>query len=224
MIVAIDGPAGAGKSTVARAVADRMGAGYLDTGAMYRALTLLAIRRGVDIEDGPALGDLAGEAQIELERRGAGALGVRVDDEDVTEAIRDAAVTRGVSAVAAHRVVRERMAARQREILSAGGWVADGRDIGTTVAPEAELKIFLTATLEARAARRAHELGPDTDPTEVYEAVRTRDQLDSTRTESPLRCPEDAYMIDSTDMSADEVVDAVVELVESAGAAARERA
>lgn len=224
MIVAIDGPAGAGKSTVARAVADRLGAGYLDTGSMYRALTLLAIRRGVDIENGAALGGLAGEAQIELERRGAGALGVRVEDEDVTEAIRDAAVTRGVSVVAAHRVVRERMVARQREILSSGGWVADGRDIGTTVAPEAELKVFLTATIEARAARRARELPPGTDLAEVHEAVRIRDQLDSTRAESPLRRADDAHVIDSTDMSADEVVDAVLELVESARATHGERA
>lgn len=224
MIVAIDGPAGAGKSTVARAVAERLGAGYLDTGAMYRALTLLAFRRGVDIDDGTALGGLASEARIELERRGAGAVGVRVDDEDVTDAIRGVEVTRGVSAVAAHQGVRERMVARQREILSTGVWVADGRDIGTTVAPTAELKVFLTATIEARAARRARELGPDTDLAEVHEAVRTRDQLDSTRAESPLRRADDAHVIDSTEMSADEVVDTVLDLVESARATHGERA
>ena len=217
MIVAIDGPAGAGKSTVARAVADRIGAAYLDTGAMYRALTLVALRRGLDPEDAGAVAELAAATSIELEPEADGALRVRVDDEDVTAAIRDAEVTASVSAVAAHGPVRERMVARQREILTRGGWVADGRDIGTTVAPDAEVKVFLTATLEARATRRADELGPGADRADVYEAVRVRDRLDSTRAESPLRRADDAHVIDSTDMSADEVVEAVVALAELAG-------
>jgi cytidylate kinase len=216
MIIAIDGPAGAGKSTVARAVASRIGAGYLDTGAMYRALTVVALRQGLDVRDGAALAALASDTRIDLERIGDGGLVVRVDGEDVTDAIRAAEVTDGVSAVAAHGAVRERMVARQREILSAGGWVADGRDLGTTVVPGAEVKVFLTATLDARAARRAVDLGPGAALAEVREAVKMRDQLDSTRAQSPLRQADDAHVIDSTDMTAEEVVDAVVALAESA--------
>jgi cytidylate kinase len=197
VIVAIDGPAGAGKSTVARALAARIGATYLDTGAMYRALTALAIRRGI--------------------APGAG-VHVRIAGIDVTEEIRRDQVTDAVSEVSAHGGVRRAMVDAQRAILHGGGdWVADGRDIGTVVAPDAALKVFLTAGVEERARRRAAEMrgrGEDVHEDDVAAAVRRRDELDSSRAEAPLRAAEDAVRVDTTGIGVEEVTARIAALVE----------
>jgi CMP/dCMP kinase len=215
VIVAIDGPAGAGKSTVARAVARRLGAAYLDTGAMYRALTWLAIQRGLAPSDGEALAALAREHPVEIEPTDDGDR-VRIAGRDVTAAIRSPEVAAEVSAVSAHPGVREEIVALQRALMSSGDWVSDGRDVGSTVRPDADLKVFLTATPQERAHRRRAELaagGVHLDEAQVLDDVRRRDELDSTRPASPLRVAEGAVVIDSSGMDADEVVDRVMGLV-----------
>jgi CMP/dCMP kinase len=217
VIVAIDGPAGAGKSTVARAVAARLGAGYLDTGAMYRALTWLALERGVPVDDGEALGALARETPVALRPRHDG-LRVEIGDVDVTSAIREPRVTAAVSSVSAHPPVRRAIVAAQRAILSHGDWVADGRDIGTVVRPDADLKIFLTASVGERARRRAAEIAGEAEA--VRREIEHRDALDTQRADSPLRPAEDAVLLDTTDLE----LSAVVEMVEHlASAAVRDR-
>jgi cytidylate kinase len=198
-VVAIDGPAGAGKSTVARAVARRLGFTYLDTGAMYRAVALAALRRGA-----PAA-SVAREAKVELGER------VLLDGEDVTAAIREPAVTDAASRVAADPEVREAVVAEQRRLLSDGDWVAEGRDIGTVVAPEAEIKVFLTADPEERARRRARELGVDEHTVLAEQAI--RDERDRTRRHSPLEPAPGATILDTTGLSLDEVVERVVSLI-----------
>lgn len=215
MIVAIDGPAGAGKSTVARALARRVGAAYLDTGAMYRALTWLALRRGVDPGDADALALLAESSPVRLVPFRDG-VRVWIVDEDVTDRIRRPEVTSRVSEVSAHRGVRGAMVAAQRALLAQGEWVADGRDVGTVVAPDADLKVFLTASLEERARRRAREMrdrGEQAALEEVLEDVRRRDEFDSTRAESPLRMADGAVLVDSTGMTAEAVVERLADLV-----------
>jgi CMP/dCMP kinase len=221
VIVAIDGPAGAGKSTVARAVARRLGLAYLDTGAMYRGLTWLALQRDVDPGDGTSLAALARDVPMAIEPTRDGDR-VRVDGQDVTEAIRLPEVSGRVSEVSAHPGVREEMVAAQRALLSSGGWVSDGRDVGTVVWPGADLKVFLTASLEERARRRRAELaarGVEVDEPTVLEDVRRRDHLDTTRDTSPLRVAPGAIVIDSSEMKADDVVECVVRLVEALRAA-----
>ncbi len=208
MIVAIDGPAGAGKSTVARAVADALGVGYLDTGSMYRALTLAALRSGVPVDDGAALADLAREHPVTLAN---GPAGVRVimRGDDVTMAIREADVTGAVSQVAAHPDVRHEMVARQREIMDQGDWVCDGRDIGSVVFPGAEVKVFLTASVDERARRRHAELvarGEDVDLRAIRDDVERRDLADSSRATSPLVVADGAVVVDTTGMGIDQVV------------------
>jgi cytidylate kinase len=208
VIVAIDGPAGAGKSTVARAVADALGIGYLDTGAMYRALTLMALRDGVAVSDGPALAGLARRHPVDL-ANGPGGVRVQVRGDDVTVAIREADVTGAVSAVAAHPDVRHEMVARQREIMRHGDWVCDGRDIGSVVFPQAEVKVFLTASVDERARRRHAELvarGERVDLREIRDDVERRDLADSSRAASPLVVAEGAEVVDTTGMSIGEVV------------------
>ena len=220
-MVAIDGPAGAGKSTVARAVAERLGFAYLDTGAMYRALTWLALERGIDPTDGEALAALARHEEIEL-RPGAAGLEVSIAGHDVTSAIRAPAIGDHVSAVAVHAGVREAMVAAQRRITATGSWVVDGRDVGTTVRPDADLKIFLTADLEVRAGRRHAELRDASDPrdlAEVRDDLARRDRWDRTRDESPLRPAEDAVVVDTSAMAVDEVVAEVTRRARERGAA-----
>ncbi len=203
MIVAIDGPAGAGKSSVARAVARRLGFTYLDSGAMYRAVALAALERGAT----PA--QVAPAIRIELGDR------VLLDGRDVTVAIRAPEVTEAASVAAADQAVRAAMVAQQRRLISVGDWVAEGRDIGTVVAPGAEVKVFLTASPRARAARRARELGAD--PEAVLAEQSIRDRRDASREHSPLRRAADAVEIDTTDLTLELVVERVASLVPAGG-------
>ena len=222
MIVAIDGPAGAGKSTVARAVARRLGLAYLDTGAMYRALTWLAQQSEIAPSDADGLAALARANPIEIEPTDDGDR-VRVAGRDVTSEIRMPEVAADVSEVSAHPGVREEIVAAQRAVLGRGSWVSDGRDVGTVVCPEADLKVFLTASLDERARRRRADLarrGVELDEERVREDVRRRDHWDSTRAASPLRAADDAVVIDSSAMEADEVADLVVALVRDLDGAA----
>jgi cytidylate kinase len=197
-VVAIDGPAGAGKSTVARGVARELGFTYLDSGAMYRAVALVALERG----EAPAA--VAPGLRIDLSDR------VRVDGGDVSDAIRTAEVSEAASVAAAEPVVRDAMVAEQRRLLATGDWVAEGRDIGTVVAPQAEVKVFLTASAQARAQRRAAELGVDAATVLVEQTI--RDQRDESREQSPLVAAADAETIDTTDLTLDEVVARIVAL------------
>lgn len=198
MVIAIDGPAGAGKSSVARAVAQALGFTYMNSGAMYRCVALAALRRGETPEAiAPAL-------RIELGPR------VLLDDEDVTEAIRSPAVSEAASQVAAIPEVRSALVDHQRRVLGGGDWVAEGRDIGTVVAPDAELKVFLTASPQERARRRAAELG--VDPATVLAEQTIRDQRDSSREHSPLQAAEGAIVLDTTGLALEQVVDRIVKL------------
>lgn len=212
MIVAIDGPAGAGKGTVARAVAARLGFRYLDTGAMYRAVALKALRDDVPVDDPDRVSALARAATIDV----AGER-VALDGVDVTDAIRGPDVTRAVSSVAAHPGVREDLVARQRRVIEDGGDVVmEGRDIGTTVAPDADVKIFLWASLEERARRRALQLGLPDDAAErarVARSMSARDRADAARSASPFAKAADAVEVDSTAKDVDAVVDEVVSIV-----------
>lgn len=212
MVIAIDGPAGAGKSTVARGVADALGITYLDSGAMYRCVALAAGERGVDPDDGEGLARLARHLRIELEGRR-----VKLDGRDVTEAIRAPEVSALASRVSVHAGVREAMVARQRELIAAGDYAAEGRDIGTVVSPEAPLKVFLTASESERARRRARESGEDHD--QVLAAIRARDDRDRGREHGALRAAADAVELDTTGLRADEVVGRVVELARERGLA-----
>lgn len=227
MIVAIDGPAGSGKSTVARALAAREHLTYLDTGAMYRAVTCAALERGVDISDADAVAALARGLDISL-TAGAGGERLTVDGEDRTAQIRTPEVDVNVSAVAAVPAVREAMVALQRKAVEAGDVVAEGRDIGTVVFPAAEVKVYLSADPSARARRRAvQRQGGDTakDASAQADAAETaaieaelvaRDKADSTREASPLRPAADAVHIDSTDLTVDEVCDRIAALMREA--------
>jgi cytidylate kinase len=219
LVVAIDGPSGSGKSTVARGVAAQLGLRYLDTGAMYRALTWLALDKGLALDSGPDLEALAATALLQVVPDPQ-APAILADGTDVTEAVRGADVTAAVSAVSAVPGVRTAMVARQREIIGAGGIVVEGRDIGTTVAPDAPVKVFLVADPAARASRRALQDGcgaPAASTVAATEAdLARRDAADSTRAASPLAQAPDAVVIDSTDLDADDVIARVLELAEAA--------
>jgi CMP/dCMP kinase len=216
VIIAVDGPSGSGKSTVARGVARSLGLRYLDTGAMYRAVTWAVLDRGIDPGNDAAVATLATSVALEMGTDPA-APTVAVDGTDVTTAVRDAQVTATVSMVSAFPEVRRVMVARQRELIGDGGIVVEGRDIGTTVAPDASVKVFLMADAEARAERRGKEIaGTAADAAVLAEteaSLLRRDAADSGRTASPLRQAPDAVVIDSTSMDADEVVRRVVDLV-----------
>lgn len=207
MVVAIDGPAGSGKSTVAKRLAEALDLEYLDTGAMYRSVTWAALRQGVPLDDAARVARLARELSIELEPDGT----VMVDGFDATAAIRGPEVTQAVSVVAANPDVRAELVARQREwTRKRGGGVLEGRDIGTVVFPTARLKVYLTASTEARAARRARDEQAD-DQRQVADALTRRDALDAGRQHDPLRQADDAFVLDTTDLSIDEVVTRLVE-------------
>jgi cytidylate kinase len=210
MVIAIDGPAGAGKSSVARGVADALGFTYLDSGAMYRCAALAALERGVDLDDPDAMGALASSLEIDLD-------GDRVllDGRDVSAAIREPETSAAASRVSIHPLVREAMVARQRRLIDGGRYVAEGRDIGTVVSPDSPLKVFLTATPEERARRRAAQTGED--EADVLAAQRERDARDSTREHSALRAADDAVELDTTGLTLDEVVARVVALARERG-------
>ncbi|GAB3324786.1 (d)CMP kinase [Geodermatophilus aquaeductus] len=216
--VTLDGPSGTGKSSVARSVAARLGAAYLDTGAMYRAATVAVIDAGVDPDDAEAVARVVAAARIEVGTT-AGVEQVEVDGTDVAERIRGAEVTRNVSAVSAVPAVRRQLVDQQRALVaSADAVVVEGRDIGTVVLPDATLKVYLTAAPEVRAERRAGQLGIS-DPAEVAAIaadLRRRDEYDSSRADSPLRPAADAVVVDSTDLDREAVVDRVVDLALSA--------
>lgn len=215
LVVAIDGPAGAGKSTVARQVSKEMGYIYIDTGAMYRALTLKALRQGIPMDAEEALTKLATETEIKLAYQDHTQL-VIMDGEDVSQEIRTPLVTQNVSYVAKVPGVRIEMVRLQREMAKDGGVVMDGRDIGSVVLPDAHCKIFLTASTAERARRRAKDLmaaGFEVDLAQLEKEIAVRDEIDSTREMAPLIKTEDAVMIDTSEMSFTEVVEKIKECV-----------
>jgi len=206
MVIAIDGPAGSGKSTVAKAVASRLGLDYLDTGAMYRSVAFAALRGGVDPEDAEVVSNLARNIDLQIDTNGT----VIVDNVDATIEIRGPEVTRAVSIVAANPDVRKEMRARQRQwVAKRGGGVMEGRDIGTVVFPEARLKVYLDASPEVRAARRSKEVSDLSYETVATDLAR-RDALDQNRTHDPLRTASDAVTIDTSDLTVDQIVDAIM--------------
>lgn len=217
MIIAIDGPAGSGKSTVARAVARRLGMHYLDTGAMYRAVAWTALERGIDLAKEPAVTVVATEIDIEFVHEGESpiATSVLANGHDVTTEIRTPRIDDAVSAVARMPAVRAALVAQQRAIGDAGDIVVEGRDIGTVVFPDAGVKVFLTASPQERARRRHLELeqrGEALDAAAVQERMAMRDSADSSREVSPLAAADDALVLDTTGMGIDDVVTAIAEL------------
>jgi CMP/dCMP kinase len=217
--IAIDGPAAAGKSTVAKIVAGRLSYLYIDTGAMYRSLTYKALSKGVALTDEDALKEVLDATVIELQPTDGGQI-VLVDGTDVTDEIRQANVTNSVSHVAVHSKVREEMVSRQQQLAREGGVVMDGRDIGTHVIPDAEVKIFLLASVEERAERRHSEnlrKGFPSDLEKLKEEIALRDKIDSEREVAPLKKAEDAIEIDTTSLSINEVVQEIMKQVERIG-------
>ena len=210
MVIAIDGPAGAGKSTVAKGVARALGFTYLDSGAMYRAVALAALEHGIDPDDGERLGELAWELDINFDDDS-----IHLDGKPVEGRIRSPEVTVAASRVSVHPQVRQAMVKRQRELIASGNYVAEGRDIGTVVSPESRLKVFLTADEQERARRRAVDSGEPVD--EVRQAIGNRDRRDQERADSPLRRAPGAVNIDTTDLTPDEVVEEIAKLARERG-------
>jgi cytidylate kinase len=210
MVIAIDGPAGAGKSTVARGVAEALGFTYLDSGAMYRSVALAALRAGTDVDDADAVSKLARGLSIEFD-------GTRVllAGEDVSTAIRDPRVTEAASRVSVHPGVRAALVARQRDLIAAGRYVAEGRDIGTVVSPDSPLKVFLNASDAERARRRAAQTGQAVD--EVLDSQAERDRRDRAREHGALRAADDAVELDTTGVGIEEVVSRVVAIARQRG-------
>jgi CMP/dCMP kinase len=217
LIVAIDGPAGAGKSSVARAVAAELGFRYLDTGAMYRAVALAALERSIDPHEPDRIAELAQNLEIDV-RDG----GVSVDGVDVTDRIRERDVTEIVPVVSAVSGVRIAMARHQRAAAMGGDVVIEGRDIGTVIAPNADVKIFLTASLEERARRRCAQLGLECDAQtleRISRSIAARDAADSTRAASPLEAARDAVVVDTSGLSLEEVVERIIAMIRPGGRA-----
>ena len=207
LVIAIDGPAGAGKSTVGRRLARRLGLEYLDTGAMYRAVTFAALRRGIPVTDDAAVAALARAMTLTVDDHG-----VVVDGVDATAEIRSREVTEAVSAVAANTPVRDELRARQRQWADErGGGVIEGRDIGTVVFPDAALKLFVTASPRVRAARRVAELGGDVD--DIARSIAERDRRDMERADGPLTAAAGATVVDTSELSIDEVVEQIAGLL-----------
>ncbi len=217
--IAIDGPAGAGKSSVARILAQRLGFLHIDTGALYRVLTLQVLREGVKPTEAAEVTKIAKEAQIEIVP-GSQRIKVLLNGEDVSEAIREPVVSENVSLVAQHPEVRDYLLVLQRQLAADGGTVMDGRDIGTVVLPDAELKIFLTASAEERARRRMKELrtqGHKVTYKDVLLSIRARDNLDAERLVAPLRAAADAIPIDTTGKDVDTVVEEILGYLSAVG-------
>ena len=210
IVIAVDGPSGSGKSTVARAVAHQLGLRYLDTGAMYRAVTWAVLASGVELDDAAAIERVAADVELQV-GTDPDWPSIAVDGTDVSTAIREHHVTAAVSAVSAVPAVRASMAELQQQLIGTGGIVVEGRDIATVVAPDAAVKVFLTADQTARARRRAAEV--DADQSRTQADLARRDTLDSTRAASPLTQAPDATLIDATHLTADQVVAVVLELV-----------
>jgi cytidylate kinase len=217
-VVAIDGPAGAGKSTAARQLAERLGYLLVDTGALYRGVALAAFERGIDWNDGDALGQLIDTLALSFTRDAQAGLTLTIDGLDRSGDIRAPHISTGASRVSQHQAVRRALLGLQRKLGAAGGVVLEGRDIGTVVFPDAEVKIFLTASDQARARRRHAELvraGHEADLERVLDDIRERDRLDSERELSPLRAADDAVLVDTSDSPLDEVLDRLETLVKS---------
>jgi cytidylate kinase len=215
LVIAIDGPAASGKSTTARLVAGRLGYLHIDTGAMYRAMTVKVLRAGIDPADEAAVGALADGTRITV-TTDAGCQGVELDGEDVTDEIRTPEVTRAVSQVSAQRSVRNLMVREQRRLAEGGGAVLEGRDIGSVVLPDADVKIFLVAEPAERAKRRRKELlerGIDVGLDELETEIGERDRLDSTRGISPLRRADDAVEVDTSRLTIPEQVDLIIDII-----------
>ena len=215
--IAIDGPASSGKSTIAKILADKYGLVYVDTGAMYRTLTYLALKNNISVDSEDQLLELLGETKISFERIEEGQL-VYANDENVTDAIRGHEVTNNVSKVSAFAKVREELVSRQQQIADHTGVVMDGRDIGTVVLPDADVKIFLVASVEERAERRYlenKEKGIDSDFKRLKQEIIDRDEYDSNREVSPLKQADDAVRLDTTSLSISEVVEKCVEIIET---------
>ncbi|MGD6890403.1 (d)CMP kinase [Bacillus mobilis] len=213
--IAIDGPAAAGKSTVAKVVAKKLSYVYIDTGAMYRTITYAALEQKVDIENEEKLMDVVKNVNIEFQQ-GENTQLVFLNGQDVSEVIRTPEVTNRVSIVAKHRLVREEMVRRQQELAEKGGVVMDGRDIGTHVLPDAEVKIFMLASVEERAERRHLEninKGFDSNLEQLKKEIAQRDKLDSEREVSPLKKADDALELDTTSLSIEEVVQKIMSIV-----------
>lgn len=220
MIIALDGPAGSGKSSVAKQVASALGFHYLDTGAMYRACAVLSLDKGLSVDVEDEVKDLAEGCRVDFGYEGNSPLPSRViiDGHDVTDRIRTPEVDAAVSPISSHKSVREAMVSKQRELSSTANYVVEGRDIGTVVFPDAELKVYMTASPEVRATRRSLQnkgRGLEADFNKIYEAILLRDQYDTQRKESPLRPAEDAIILDTSDLSEQEVVDKIIELARS---------
>jgi cytidylate kinase len=221
LVIAMDGPSGSGKSSVSKGVARALGLRYLDTGAMYRAVTWWMLREGVPVDDPAAVAARAGEPEVRC-GTDPDAPEIFIDGTDVSGPIRTAEVTGAVSAVAAVPEVRERLVALQREIIGSGGIVVEGRDIGTVVAPDAPVKIYLTASAEVRAQRRSRELSDATLSSTQADMAR-RDRLDSTRKTDPLARADSAVEVDTTSLGLSEVISEIVQIAKGADAAARVR-
>jgi cytidylate kinase len=216
-VIAIDGPAGSGKSTVAKLVAQRLGFLYIDTGAMYRALTIKALRTKADLNDEAKLGALARATDIKLEQS-SGSLNVYLDGEDVTSEIRTPEITNKVKYIARAKPVRECMVAKQRKLGEEGGTVMEGRDIGTVVLPDADKKFYIDASFDVRVGRRHKELngnGAALTEEEVRKDLKIRDESDFNRAIGPLKKAEDAILVDTTDLTIEGVVDKVLSIIKA---------
>ena len=212
VVIAIDGPSGAGKGTLSQLVAKRLGYNLLDSGALYRLVALLAMKQGLDVQDESAVADVAAKLAVKFDVEGMSTR-IFLAGEDVTEAIRQEAVSMNASLVAAYASVRSALLQRQKDFAQLPGLVADGRDMGTTVFPEAQVKVFLTASAEARAERRYKQLaqkGVAVDMAELVADIKARDDRDTNRSSSPLKPAPDALILDSTSLSIDQVLETIL--------------